>query len=43
MALSVDLFALYANCRGSGKEEVMIDLTNCSKLFMTMEVSATGR
>ena len=46
MASSVDLFSLYANCRGSsesGREEVMNDLTNRSKHFMTMEVSATGR
>ena len=46
MASSVYLFALYANCRGSsesGREEVMNDLTNRSKHFMTMEVSATGR
>ena len=46
MASSVDLFALYANYTGSsesGREEVMNDLTNRSKHFLTMEVSASGR
>ena len=40
----MDLFTLYANCRGSsepGIEEVMNDLTSHSKHFMTMEMSAT--